>query len=44
MTFISKLASKTGASIVIGYAERLPKGKGYHLTESIGYRKIDHFS
>ncbi len=31
MTFISKLASKTGASIVIGYAERLPKGKGYHL-------------
>jgi len=31
MTFISKLASKTGASILIGYAERLPKGKGYHL-------------
>ncbi|MCN4144714.1 MAG: lysophospholipid acyltransferase family protein [Thiohalomonas sp.] len=31
MTFISKLASKTGAAIVIGYAERLPKGKGYHL-------------
>ncbi len=31
MTFISKLASKTGASIVIGYAERLPHGKGYHL-------------
>ncbi|MCW8928735.1 MAG: lysophospholipid acyltransferase family protein [Gammaproteobacteria bacterium] len=31
MTFISKLASKTGALIVIGYAERLPKGKGYHL-------------
>lgn len=31
MTFISKLARKTGASIVIGYAERLPKGKGYHL-------------
>ena len=31
MTFISKLASKTDASIVIGYAERLPQGKGYHL-------------
>lgn len=31
MTFISKLASKTGAEIVIGYAERLPQGKGYHL-------------
>jgi len=31
MTFISKLASKTGAAIVIGYAERLPKGQGYHL-------------
>ena len=31
MTFISKLASKTGAEIVIGYAERLPKGQGYHL-------------
>ena len=31
MTFISKLASKTGASIVIGYAERLPHGRGYHL-------------
>jgi KDO2-lipid IV(A) lauroyltransferase len=31
MTFISKLASKTGAAIVIGYAQRLPKGQGYHL-------------
>jgi Kdo2-lipid IVA lauroyltransferase/acyltransferase len=31
MTFISKLASRTGANIVIGYAERLPKGQGYHL-------------
>lgn len=31
MTFISKLASKTGATIVIGYAERLPRGQGYHL-------------
>ncbi len=31
MTFISKLASKTGAAIVIGYAERLPGGQGYHL-------------
>lgn len=31
MTFMSKLASKTGALIIIGYAERLPKGRGYHL-------------
>jgi KDO2-lipid IV(A) lauroyltransferase len=31
MSFISKLASKTGAQIVIGYAERLPRGQGYHL-------------
>lgn len=31
MTFISRLASKTGAAIVIGYAERLPGGQGYHL-------------
>lgn len=31
MTFIAKLASKTDAQIVIGYAERLPKGRGYHL-------------
>jgi KDO2-lipid IV(A) lauroyltransferase len=31
MTFISKLASKTGAIILIGYAERLEKGRGYHL-------------
>ena len=31
MIFISKLASKTGAVILIGYAERLQKGRGYHL-------------
>jgi KDO2-lipid IV(A) lauroyltransferase len=31
MSFIAKLASKTGANIVIGYAQRLPKGQGYHL-------------
>lgn len=31
MIFISKLASKTGATILIGYAERLEKGQGYHL-------------
>lgn len=31
MTFISKLASKTDAQIVIGYAERLDRGQGYHL-------------
>ncbi|WP_281400855.1 lysophospholipid acyltransferase family protein [sulfur-oxidizing endosymbiont of Gigantopelta aegis] len=42
MTFISKLASKTGASIVIGYAERLPKGKGYHLHIKPAVPNISH--
>ena len=31
MSFIARLASKTGAAIIIGYAERLPQGQGYHL-------------
>lgn len=31
ITLISRLASKTNASVVIGYAERLTNGKGFHL-------------
>lgn len=31
MTLLPKLAQKTGAALVYGYAERLPRGKGYHI-------------
>jgi KDO2-lipid IV(A) lauroyltransferase len=31
MLLINRLARKTGAKIVIGYAERLPRGQGYHI-------------
>jgi len=31
MTLISRLAAKSGATVLMIYAERLPKGKGYHL-------------
>lgn len=31
MSLIARLASKTGAGVVIGYARRLPRGQGYHL-------------
>lgn len=31
MTLVSKLAKKTGASVVIGFAERLKDGKGFAL-------------
>jgi len=31
MTLLSRLAAKTGATVLMVYAERLPKGKGYHL-------------
>jgi len=31
MTLISRLAAKSGAEVFMVYAERLPKGKGYHL-------------
>jgi len=31
MTLISRLAAKSGATVFMVYAERLPKGKGYHL-------------
>lgn len=31
MTLLSRLASKSGAPVIFAYAERLPKGQGYHL-------------
>jgi KDO2-lipid IV(A) lauroyltransferase len=31
MTLLARLASKTGATVLMAYAERLPKGRGYHL-------------
>ena len=36
MTLISRLARKSGATVLIGYAERLPGGKGYHIHISSG--------
>jgi KDO2-lipid IV(A) lauroyltransferase len=31
MTLLPRLARKTGATVLITYAERLPRGRGYHL-------------
>lgn len=31
MTLLLRLARKTGATVLMAYAERLPKGEGYHL-------------
>ena len=31
MVLLSRLAAKTGAPVMFGYAERLPRGRGYHL-------------
>jgi len=31
MVLLSRLATKTGAPVIFGYAERLPRGRGYHL-------------
>ena len=31
MTLLSRLATKTGATVLMAYAERLPKGSGYRL-------------
>lgn len=31
MTLVTKLAQKTGAPVLLGYAERLPRGRGYVL-------------
>jgi KDO2-lipid IV(A) lauroyltransferase len=31
MVLLSRLAVKTGAPVMFAYAERLPRGRGYHL-------------
>ena len=31
MTLLPRLAGKSGATVIFGYAERLPKGAGFHL-------------
>jgi KDO2-lipid IV(A) lauroyltransferase len=31
MTLVTKLAHKSGAPVLLGYAERLPRGRGYRL-------------
>lgn len=31
MTLLPRLAKKSGATVIFGYAERLPRGAGYHL-------------
>lgn len=31
MTLLSRLASKSGATVLMAFAERLPKGEGFHL-------------
>jgi Kdo2-lipid IVA lauroyltransferase/acyltransferase len=31
MVLLSRLAAKTGATVLFAYAERLPRGRGYHL-------------
>jgi KDO2-lipid IV(A) lauroyltransferase len=46
MTLLNRLANKSGATVLIGFAERLPWGKGYHihllpLPEAIGGKDIE---
>ncbi|MBI2320081.1 MAG: lysophospholipid acyltransferase family protein [Betaproteobacteria bacterium] len=31
MTLVERLAERTGASVVLGFAERLPRGRGYRI-------------
>lgn len=31
MTLLNRLANKSGATVLIGFAERLPRGQGYHI-------------
>jgi KDO2-lipid IV(A) lauroyltransferase len=31
MVLLSRLAAKTGAPVIFAYAERLPRGRGWHL-------------
>jgi KDO2-lipid IV(A) lauroyltransferase len=46
MTLLNRLANKSGATVLIGFAERLPWGKGYHihllpLPEAIGGTDVE---
>ena len=44
MTLLPRLIHKTGATLIYGYAERLPDGKGYHihfLPDSRDYQHAD---
>lgn len=42
MVLLSRLAIKTGAPVVFGYAERLPRGHGYHLHFLSAPAEINH--
>ena len=42
MVLLSRLALKTGAPVIFGYAERLPHGRGYHLHFLPGPSDINH--
>ena len=44
MVLLSRLAIKTGAPVVFGYAERLPHGRGYHLHFLPSPEEINHGS
>ena len=44
MTLLPRLIHKTGATLLYGYAERLPGGKGYHihfLPDANNYQDVD---
>lgn len=42
MVLLSRLAIKTGAAVVFGYAERLAHGRGYHLHFLAAPAEINH--
>ena len=44
MVLLSRLAIKTGAPVMFGYAERLPRGRGYHLHFLPAPAEINHGS
>ena len=44
MTLLSRLARKSGATVLIAYADRLPKGEGYHVhfvSTDVGLADVD---
>ncbi len=42
MSLLPRLAQKTGAQVLFGYAQRLPQGRGYHLHFIPGHPDISH--